>query len=309
MAVGRTRRDRCRSTSRHTRVSPVAERITGDQRDYLVFRYRDAHVPVTVYSTAEPTVRGEPGPIAQEQFVSLVDDALDRFQPDVMLTYGGNDVGQATIAAARRRNIPVVFWLRNTAYRTRTVFAKVAGILVPSEFSRQHYKQLLEKIPLLIVEGRGGANEMQSLPFDLRRLEAHPMKNTSDPRQFYSVSRMVLMPSLCLETYGRVAAEAGMNGIPVLASSRGGLPENLAFGEAGFVFDLPERYTPESREIPTAEDVRPWVETIIRLWEDDAFHAEWSARARAHAETVTEEKLATRYHAFFAELLERHRGG
>jgi len=35
-------------------------------------------------------------------------------------------------------------------------------------------------------------------------------------------------------------------------------------------FDVPERYTPRSRIVPTAAEVRPKIETIIRLWEDPA---------------------------------------
>jgi hypothetical protein len=31
------------------------------------------------------------------------------------------------------------------------------------------------------------------------------------------------------------------------------------------VFDMPERYAPQSRLVPIAEEVAPWVETIIRL--------------------------------------------
>jgi glycosyltransferase involved in cell wall biosynthesis len=68
------------------------------------------------------------------------------------------------------------------------------------------------------------------------------MANTPDPRDFYRVSRLVLMPSLWDESFGRVAAEALVNGLPVLASRRGALPEVLA--QAGFLFDVPGRYSP-----------------------------------------------------------------
>ncbi len=35
------------------------------------------------------------------------------------------------------------------------------------------------------------------------------------------------------------------------------------------------RYTPEARLVPTAEEVGPWVEKIVRLWEDaDLYKAE-----------------------------------
>ena len=129
------------------------------------------------------------------------------------------------------------------------------------------------------------------------------MANTPDPRDFYRVSRMVLMPSLWRESFGRVAAEALLNGIPVLASRRGALPEVLH--DAGFLFDIPERYTPESRIVPSPEEVAPWVETVIRLWDDAAFYDHESRRCVTAAEAWRPEKLAARYDGFFRAFLGR----
>ena len=106
------------------------------------------------------------------------------------------------------------------------------------------------EIPLLVVEGRGTAAGLARVPVDLSELpNLHRMANTPDPRDFYRVSRVVLMPSLWRESLGRVAVEAMANGIPVLASDRGALPETL--GDAGFVLTIPERYTPSSLAVPT----------------------------------------------------------
>ena len=98
-------------------------------------------------------------------------------------------------------------------------------------------------IPLLQVEGRGTTDALARLPVDLSGLtNLNRMANTPDPRDFYRVSRVVLMPSLWRESLGRVAIEAMANGIPVMASDRGALPETL--GDAGFVFTIPDRCTP-----------------------------------------------------------------
>jgi glycosyltransferase involved in cell wall biosynthesis len=91
----------------------------------------------------------------------------------------------------------------------------------------------------------------------------------------------LLVPSLWNESFGLVAAEAMINGIPVLVSDRGALPEvmgtesriedggwRIASDRGGFLFDIPEEYTPETTSVPTAEEVEPWVQTIIRLWDD-----------------------------------------
>ncbi len=91
-----------------------------------------------------------------------------------------------------------------------------------------------------------------------------------------------------------------LNGIPVLASNRGALPETI--GDAGFLFDIPARYTPETREIPTAEEVEPWVEAIIRLWDDAAEYERWSHAARQHAQQWHPDQLAPIYRDFFSNI-------
>jgi glycosyltransferase involved in cell wall biosynthesis len=156
-------------------------------------------------------------------------------------------------------------------------------------------------IPLLVVEGRGKADGLAGLPVDLSGLtNLHRMANTPDPRDFYRVSRVVLMPSLWRESLGRVPIEAMANGIPVLASDRGALPETL--GEAGFVFTIQDRCTPASNVVPTAQEVAPWVAVIERLWDDPEFEAEHRKRSLAEASRWDGDKLAEQYESFFRSL-------
>ena len=174
-----------------------------------------------------------------------------------------------------------------------TVFARIAA-----ELDRRR-----PDIPLLVVEARGKADGLADAGLDLSGLSnLHRMANTTDPRDFYRVSRAVLMPSLWLENGGLVAREAMANGLPVLASDRGGLPETL--GEAGFVFTVPARCTPTSGAVPTAREVAPWIATVERLWDDPAWEAKQRAQARAAAERWAPERLAVRYLEFFGRLAE-----
>ena len=70
-----------------------------------------------------------------------------------------------------------------------------------------------------------------------------------DMREFYSQVKLVVVPSRWNEAFGRAAAEAMINGIPLVVSDRGGLPEIV--GDAGeIVSDI---------ESPDA-----WVEAIHR---------------------------------------------
>ena len=152
------------------------------------------------------------------------------------------------------------------------VFARIAQVL-----GRER-----PDIPLLVVESRAGADRLRETGSVLRGLKnLHRMRNTSDPREFYRASHIVLMPSVVPETFGRVAAESMMNGIPVLASTRGAIPEVV--GDAGFLFDIPDRITPTSRELPTEDEVRPWVDSIVLLWDDPNYYRRISEQGQSRA--------------------------
>ena len=56
------------------------------------------------------------------------------------------------------------------------------------------------------------------------------------------MTRICVMPSLWWENQPLVVIEAMVNGIAVIGSDRGGIPE--ALGDAGIVPGLPSRLTP-----------------------------------------------------------------
>jgi glycosyltransferase involved in cell wall biosynthesis len=286
-------------------------------------------------------------------FLALYERVLERFRPEVVLTYGGDWVAQAIIAQAKRRGIPVVFALHNFAYHGAELFRPVDAVLVPSRFAQAHYHRTLglrctpipgpwdwsrvrcpevrgqyvafinpqpEKgvfvfariaaelarrrpdIPLLVIEGRGKAGWLQHTGLDLGAPgNISVMANTPDPRDFYQVSRLVLMPSLWWESFPRVAAESLINGIPVLGSRRGGLPETLE--HAGFLFDVPDRYIPQTRLVPTAEEVAPWIDTMIRLWDDKDLYAQERQRCLAAARAWHPDRLLPRFEEFLLQVV------
>jgi glycosyltransferase involved in cell wall biosynthesis len=102
------------------------------------------------------------------------------------------------------------------------VFARIAAMLAERR----------PDIPFLLVEGRSGRGwrrllaEMGFAAEGLCNLTV--MDAQQDPRKFYGVTKLLLMPSL-VENVGLVAAEAMLNGIPVLASNRGALPETIGW--------------------------------------------------------------------------------
>ena len=268
-------------------------------------------VRVTLLPTSSSRADKAPNPREGAMYIDLATTVLDRFRPEILLTYGGHPVSRTLMLKARAKGTAVVFHLHNFGYNDRRGFEDVDAIIFPSEYSRRLYARRVgidgvvfpdpiqldkviaenreptyvtfinpqpEKgaavfariaaelgrrrpdIPLLVVEGRGKADGLAGLPIDLSSLtNFHRMANTPDPRDFYRVSRLVAMPSLWRESLGGVPIEAMANGIPVLASDRGALPETL--GDAGA--DPTGTGVESFRHDPTLACVRRSVGTIV----------------------------------------------
>ena len=77
---------------------------------------------------------------------------------------------------------------------------------------------------------------------------------------------------------------------------RGGLPE--ALNGSGRLFDIPERFTAGGAEIPTAEEVAPWVEAIERLYDDEEYYQGHSERSLLAAQAWRPVALLPRFEAF-----------
>jgi glycosyltransferase involved in cell wall biosynthesis len=162
--------------------------------------------------------------------------------------------------------------------------------------------RLRPDIPVLVVEGRAGVDWLGRCGVDLVGVSTvSRMKNTPDPRSFYSVSRLVLVPSLWRESFGRVAAEAMMNEIPVIASTRGSLPEVLA--GAGVLLDIPSPHTPEYRVPPSAKEVSPWASVVARLWDDESAYTSERERCRTAALAWRPEQLLPRFEQYFHDVI------
>lgn len=91
---------------------------------------------------------------------------------------------------------------------------------------------------------------------------------TRDMRPLYARARLLIAPSQWEEAWGRVATEAHLNGIPVLASNRGGLPESVGPGGILLPADAPHA---------------AWLAALGRLWDDAQAYSCYSAAAAAYA--------------------------
>ncbi|GAB2177842.1 glycosyltransferase family 4 protein [Dongia sp. agr-C8] len=109
-----------------------------------------------------------------------------------------------------------------------------------------------------------------------------------DMREAYAKARLILMPSIHEETFGRVVAEAQLSGIPALVSDRGALPETLGGGGIA---------------VPLDAGFDAWREAFNRLWGDASLYRQCATAA--HAESTAEERAPDRIAARFLDLLRR----
>ncbi len=158
-------------------------------------------------------------------------------------------------------------------------------------------------IPVLVVQSASAAGPLNAIAgIDFRKYP-HIMAAPATPRpaDFFALTRMLLVPSVFAEPFGRVAAEALINGIPPLVSDRGALPQTV--GAGGLVLRLPDWLTPETQELPSKEEVQPWYDAVCELWDNPARYNEASEAARATAEQLYHERvMRRRYREYFESL-------
>lgn len=116
--------------------------------------------------------------------------------------------------------------------------------------------------------------------------------NTADMASVYSRTRVLFVPSLWFESGARVIAEAQLNGIPVVATNRGGNKEMV--GAGGVIFNLPEVcYQKPYMTTPTEEGIKPVAECIVRLFEDDDYYKDLSTKAKSNVRRICDAKKNT----------------
>jgi glycosyltransferase involved in cell wall biosynthesis len=139
------------------------------------------------------------------------------------------------------------------------------GVTIALEVAR-----LCPELPFLFVESWTLSNA--DLAQLRKQLDSLPnvtlLRKTADMRQIYGRAKIVLVPSVWDEAWGRVASEAQISGIPVIGSHRGGLPE--AIGPGGIIIDL-------------AEPAQRWADALRQLWNDRQLYSQYSEAASKYA--------------------------
>jgi hypothetical protein len=164
-------------------------------------------------------------------------------------------------------------------------------------------------IPILVVQSGHSGGALNTIPeVDFSRypqIMAAPAVPT--PADYFALTRILLVPSVWEEPFGRVAAEAMINAIPPLVSNRGSLPYvvggDFADGGGGRVLPIPDGMTVNTRTLPSEREVEPWYSAVCTLWDDRALYRDVAARARRIAEERYSEQVSRLKHVdYFTSL-------
>jgi glycosyltransferase involved in cell wall biosynthesis len=164
-------------------------------------------------------------------------------------------------------------------------------------------------IPVLVVQSGRSAGSLNSIPgLDFAKypqiMAAPPVPQPSD---YFALTRILLVPSVWEEPFGRVAAEAMINGVPPVVANRGALPHVLggdfAAGGGGRVLPIPGWMTEKTTRLPSEHEIQPWYEAVCALWDDAALYESIASRAREIAAERYSEDVSRKKHVdYFTSL-------
>ncbi len=113
-------------------------------------------------------------------------------------------------------------------------------------------------------------------------------------------ARVLLAPSLIPETFGYVAVDAMLRGIPVLAGNLGGQPEAML--GVDYVLPVAPARRVDGAYVAPAQDIAPWRETLAALLADQPLYERCSAAAREAAQRFNAGIDAAQFERFLLAL-------
>ena len=207
----------------------------------------------------------------------------------------------AVVAPAESRAF--VTFVNPSPHKGLLLFARLAAMLGPRR----------PDIPILVVQSGHSGGSMNAIPgLDFSRypqiMAAPPVPTPAD---YFALTRLLVVPSVWDEPFGRVAAEAMINAIPPLVSDRGSLPHviggDFSEGGGGRVLPIPAWMTFKTTALPSEAEVEPWFDAVCALWDDPAFYHAMADRARQIAHARYAEDVSRKKHVDYFTSLERRR--
>ena len=157
-------------------------------------------------------------------------------------------------------------------------------------------------IPILVVQSGHSGGALNAIPgLDFSKypqiMAAPPVPAPAD---YFALTRLLVVPSVWEEPFGRVAAEAMINAIPPLVSNRGSLPHvvggDFDDGGGGRVLPIPEWMTSTTTTLPSEEEVMPWYDAVCALCDDPSLYRSMADRSFEIARERYSEDVSRRKH-------------
>jgi len=104
-------------------------------------------VRITLLPTAHSRAERAPSQYEAGRFLDLACQVLNRFRPQVLLTYGGHPVSLELMRRARAAGMAVVFHLHNFGYNDRRGFTDVSAVIFPKFEPDGQYAQSARFLP------------------------------------------------------------------------------------------------------------------------------------------------------------------
>lgn len=130
------------------------------------------------------------------------------------------------------------------------------------------------EMTLEVVESRGGWHHMLQTTTSVLGTPRDHLPNvvvtphSQDMRPVYARAWLLVAPSLGWESAGRVIPEAMLNGVPVVCSDRGGMPEMV--GAGGVVVRFDGKYYEKPWDlVPSEQEVAGLGRLVVSLRHDD----------------------------------------
>ncbi len=188
--------------------------------------------------------------------------------------YNGIDINRFNISRdnLQRSN----FFKENYAMKIDSVLITYVGQLIIQKGVKCYFEAILQILKsntnvLFAFVGDGCLRDelTNSIPTEfVNRIKFYGLRN--DIENIFSLSDVVVVPSICEEAFGLVAAEASACGLPVIATRVGGLPEVVLDNRTGLL-------------VPPG-DVLSLINAILKLADDKNLRLRLGNEGRKHIE-------------------------
>lgn len=192
-----------------------------------------------------------------------------------------------------RKNTGFVTYMNPIPHKGLTLFFALAKLAEKNK----------PRLKFLVTEGRTNREWLAKRGYDLSTMKnVWFMSNHEDVRSIFERTSVLLIPSFWKEGLGRSIIEAQLSGIPVMGTTRGGIPEAMNGG--GILFDAPPSCTEDYMKKPDDLYIEAWWNSLSQLLENDDMYLKASHRALLASNEFHPDTTSSKAIEFFSALLE-----